>query len=99
MPQENSARTPPLFYGALSVAALLIAASVAFRVVYHVEREWVQLDQQGTGEWANNKLVVTRLFDRRTGESCEYRGAGAKIDLVSQFSRGPWVCFAGPSAK
>ena len=98
MPQENSARTPPLFYGAVSVAALLIAASVAYRVVYHVEREWVQLDQQGTGEWANNKLVVPRLFDRRTGESCEYRGAGAKIDLVSQFSRGPSVCFAGPSA-
>lgn len=99
MTQENSVRKPSWFYAALSVAALLIAASVAYRVVYHVEREWIQLDKQGTGEWARSELVVPRLFDSRTGESCEYRGAGVKIDLVSQFIRGPWVCFPGPSTK
>jgi hypothetical protein len=99
MTQENSVRKPSWFYAALSVAALLIAASVAYRVVYHVEREWIQLDKQGTGEWARSELVVPRLFDSRTGESCEYRGAGVQIDLVSQFIRGPWVCFPGPSTK
>ena len=96
MPTEVKYFAPLWFYGVLSVAALLVASAFAYRQFAHHERDWMQTDQEGTGEWAKQKLVVPRLFDRRTGEYCEYRGQGAKLDYTSQFIRGPWVCYPGP---
>ena len=91
---------PPLwFLAVLAACALVLAAAAVYRLVVSTEHEWVQLDQSGTGEWAKDKLVIPRVFDRRTGELCEYRGAGAKLDYTSQIIRGPWVCYPGPSPK
>ena len=99
MTQIARAVVPFWFYGTLCMAALLAASVVSYRLISHTERDWVQLDQQGTGTWAGNKLVVPRLFDRRTGELCEYRGQDSKADLASQIVRGPWICYPGPASK
>lgn len=98
MNPEHSAY-PRWLLAILAACALVFTAAGTYRLVWHTEREWVQLDQSGTGDWAKDKLVVPRVFDRRTGELCEYRGIGAKLDYTSQFTRGPWVCFPGPATN
>ena len=87
---------PSWYFPTIAVAALIAAGSLAYQSFTSVQHEWYQLDQTGTGEWAQTKLVVPRVFDRRTAELCEYRGAGAKVDYNSQRLRGAWVCYPGP---
>lgn len=96
-PQDG--RLPQWFLAAISASALIVTATLVYQVLWNTEREWVQIDQTGTGEWAKDKHVIPRVFDRRTGDFCEYRGAGAKMDYTSQFARGPWICYPGPTTK
>ena len=96
MTTEQRCAHPLWFYSVLAIAAIAIAAALVYRLVCYTERDWIQLDDQGTGKWSENKLLLPRLFDRRTGEFCEYRGLNAKTEYTSQYSRGPWICYPGP---
>ena len=93
---ENQTSAPWL-RGLLALCAVAISSAVVYRFVWHVEREWVQIDARGVPKLPDD-TVIPRLFDRRTGELCQYRGADAKKEYTSQISRGPWVCFPGPSS-
>ena len=92
---DDQKRMPRWNCGILVLCAVAISAAAVYRLVWHVEREWVQVS---AGEIANlpNDTVIPRVFDRRSGELCEYRGAGAKGEYTSQVLRGPWICFPGP---
>ena len=92
---DNQTLTPRWMHGVLALCAVAISSAVVYRLVWHVEREWVQIDARGVPKLQDD-TVIPRIFDRRTGELCEYRGAGAKTDFTSQIARGPWVCFPGP---
>jgi len=99
MNREDSHPIPSWFFALVGVSCLVTSVAVFYRLVLHTDHDYVVVDQQGTGTWSENKLVVPRLFNRKTGEFSEYRGADAKPDYTSQTLRGPWLSYPGPHTK
>ncbi len=87
--------TPRWIYGILALCALSLTFATTYRLVWHVEQEWIQIDARSVPKLQDD-TVIPRVFNRKTGELCEYRGSGAKTDFTSQIARGPWICFPGP---
>lgn len=94
---ESQPLTSRWVLGALVLCAVAISTAVVYRLAWHAEHDWVQIDARGAPKRPDD-TIIPRIFDRRTGELCEYYGAGAKKEYTSQFSRGPWVCFPGPAS-
>ena len=94
---ENQTSAPRWLNGLLALCVVAISTAVVCRLVWHVEHEWVQIDARGAPKLPDD-TVIPRIFDRRTGELCQYAGAGATKEYTSEFSRGPWVCFPGPAS-
>lgn len=97
MTQQVPSGAPNWFYAVIALCLLAVTGAIILRFIYHPRHDWVQLDQHGTGDWKAAELVIPRVFDRLTGETCEFRGHDAKKELVSQVTRGPWVCYPGPT--